>query len=170
MPVEPPELEDFEAALGPERHCQRPDTYSRVSVMGSHGERWGRRQHLSQTSWLCTNLLCELDRSFPHVASAATIWVSHPLSWRLLLWAFFSLSEGMAGTTRGLEGELEDLVLKCLLTAFLPNCLCSHLQHLARKKSPTWRSWRQGVSPLSGPSPLRGLGLLWTSPSNPLSL
>lgn len=38
VPVEPPELEDFEAALGTDRHCQRPDTYSRVSIMGAIGK------------------------------------------------------------------------------------------------------------------------------------
>lgn len=37
MPVDPPELEDFEAALGTDRHCQRPDTYSRVSAMAANG-------------------------------------------------------------------------------------------------------------------------------------
>lgn len=42
VPVEPPELEDFEAALGTDRHCQRPDTFSRVSVTGSHWESWAR--------------------------------------------------------------------------------------------------------------------------------
>ncbi|XP_036052974.1 tuberin isoform X4 [Onychomys torridus] len=35
VPGEPPELEDFEAALGSDRHCQRPDTYSRSSSASS---------------------------------------------------------------------------------------------------------------------------------------
>lgn len=39
MPVEPPELEDFEAALGTDRHCQRPDTYSRSSSASSQEEK-----------------------------------------------------------------------------------------------------------------------------------
>lgn len=39
VPVEPPELEDFEAALGPDRHCQRPDTYSRSSSASSQEEK-----------------------------------------------------------------------------------------------------------------------------------
>lgn len=51
MPGEPPELEDFEAALGTDRHCQRPDTYSRVSAVGRHGT--GDSFHPR----LCTNLL-----------------------------------------------------------------------------------------------------------------
>uniref|UniRef100_Q61037-4 Isoform C of Tuberin n=1 Tax=Mus musculus TaxID=10090 RepID=Q61037-4 len=39
VPVEPPELEDFEAALGTDRHCQRPDTYSRSSSASSQEEK-----------------------------------------------------------------------------------------------------------------------------------
>ncbi|XP_031209725.1 tuberin isoform X5 [Mastomys coucha] len=39
VPVEPPELEDFEAALGPDRHYQRPDTYSRSSSASSQEEK-----------------------------------------------------------------------------------------------------------------------------------
>ncbi|XP_038181920.1 tuberin isoform X2 [Arvicola amphibius] len=38
VPVEPPELEDFEA-LGTDRHCQRPDTYSRSSSASSQEEK-----------------------------------------------------------------------------------------------------------------------------------
>lgn len=53
MPVEPPELEDFEAVLSTDRHCQRPDTYSRVSVMGSHWEGWGRWHSIYLCSVLC---------------------------------------------------------------------------------------------------------------------
>lgn len=65
MPGEPPELEDFEAALGTDRHCQRPDTYSRVSAMEVIGKARASGQLPSQTSWLCTNLLCEHDSSSP---------------------------------------------------------------------------------------------------------
>ncbi|XP_037056523.1 tuberin isoform X14 [Peromyscus leucopus] len=39
VPGEPPELEDFEAALGTDRHCQRPDTYSRSSSASSQEEK-----------------------------------------------------------------------------------------------------------------------------------
>ncbi|XP_008854469.1 tuberin isoform X1 [Nannospalax galili] len=39
VPLEPPELEDFEAALGTDRHCQRPDTYSRSSSASSQEEK-----------------------------------------------------------------------------------------------------------------------------------
>ncbi|XP_040604201.1 tuberin isoform X7 [Mesocricetus auratus] len=39
VPVEPPELEDFEASLGTDRHCQRPDTYSRSSSASSQEEK-----------------------------------------------------------------------------------------------------------------------------------
>ncbi|GAB1300673.1 Tuberin [Apodemus speciosus] len=39
VPVEPPELEDFEAALGTDRHCQRPDTFSRSSSASSQEEK-----------------------------------------------------------------------------------------------------------------------------------
>ncbi|KAL1779936.1 tuberin isoform X9 [Sigmodon hispidus] len=39
VPVEPPELEDFEAALGTDRHCQRPDTYNRSSSASSQEEK-----------------------------------------------------------------------------------------------------------------------------------
>lgn len=53
VPVEPPELEDFEAVLSTDRHCQRPDTYSRVSVMGSHWEGWGRWHSIYLCSVLC---------------------------------------------------------------------------------------------------------------------
>ncbi|KAM7333100.1 hypothetical protein ACRRTK_006420 [Alexandromys fortis] len=38
VPVEPPELEDFEA-VGTDRHCQRPDTYSRSSSASSQEEK-----------------------------------------------------------------------------------------------------------------------------------
>ncbi|KAL6091906.1 hypothetical protein STEG23_002832 [Scotinomys teguina] len=39
VPGEPPELEDFEAALGTDRPCQRPDTYSRSSSASSQEEK-----------------------------------------------------------------------------------------------------------------------------------
>ncbi|XP_003501554.1 tuberin isoform X9 [Cricetulus griseus] len=39
VPVEPPELEDFESSLGTDRHCQRPDTYSRSSSASSQEEK-----------------------------------------------------------------------------------------------------------------------------------
>lgn len=35
VPGEPPESEDFEAMLGADRRCRRPEAYSRVSVAGS---------------------------------------------------------------------------------------------------------------------------------------
>lgn len=35
LPVEPPELEDFEATLGTDRRCQHAEAYSRVSIAGS---------------------------------------------------------------------------------------------------------------------------------------
>lgn len=63
VPVEPPELEDFEATLGTDRHCQRPDTYSRVSVLGSHWESWDRCHSIYLNTQYYTNLLCELARS-----------------------------------------------------------------------------------------------------------
>lgn len=34
LPVEPPELEDFEATLGTDRRCQHAEAYSRVSTAG----------------------------------------------------------------------------------------------------------------------------------------
>lgn len=49
MPVEPPELEDFEAAIGTDRHCQRPDAYSRVSIRKLLGKLGQVVQCLSQT-------------------------------------------------------------------------------------------------------------------------
>ncbi|XP_051037159.1 tuberin isoform X2 [Phodopus roborovskii] len=39
VPVEPPELEDSEASLGTDRHCQRPDAYSRSSSASSQEEK-----------------------------------------------------------------------------------------------------------------------------------
>lgn len=162
MPVEPPELEDFEAALGTDRHCQRPDTYSRVSVMGAIGKAGaGGSVYL---------------RPPGSVLTCCVNWIGLP-PMSLLLPPSGSLTLYLGGiycglfqfVRRDLEGEPEALVLQGLLTVFLPNCLCSHPQHLARKKSPIWRSLLQGVSPLSGPSPLRGLGLPWTCPSNPHS-
>lgn len=62
VPVEPPELEDLEAVLGTDRHCQRPDTYSRVSVMGNHWESWGSWHSVYLSALYCASLLCELDR------------------------------------------------------------------------------------------------------------
>ncbi|KAM6166553.1 tuberin isoform 7-T7 [Erethizon dorsatum] len=47
MPGEPPELEDFEAALGADRRCQRPDTYSRSSSASSQEEKLSHMEELA---------------------------------------------------------------------------------------------------------------------------
>ncbi|XP_013373112.1 PREDICTED: tuberin isoform X3 [Chinchilla lanigera] len=47
MPGEPPELEDFEAALGTDRRCQRPDTYSRSSSASSQEEKLSQVEELA---------------------------------------------------------------------------------------------------------------------------
>ncbi|XP_004873701.2 tuberin isoform X2 [Heterocephalus glaber] len=47
MPGEPPELEDFEPALGTDRRCQRPDTYSRSSSASSQEEKSSHVEELA---------------------------------------------------------------------------------------------------------------------------
>lgn len=44
--AEPPELEDFEATLGTDRHCRRPEAYSRSSSASSQEEKSFRTEEL----------------------------------------------------------------------------------------------------------------------------
>nr|XP_003478526.1 tuberin isoform X6 [Cavia porcellus] len=47
IPGEPPELEDFEAALDTDKRCQRPDTYSRSSSASSQEEKLSHVEELA---------------------------------------------------------------------------------------------------------------------------
>ena len=58
LPGEPTELEDFEATLGPERRCRRPEAYSRVSTRRGRAlweEGRGLRSRLRGSGWLAVN-------------------------------------------------------------------------------------------------------------------